>query len=86
MIDPKLIAMLRCPMSGMKLKMAEKTLLERVNRAVADGALRDHQDQRVGEPIEAGLVTEDSKRLYPIRSQIPSMVADESIDLAQVAD
>ena len=86
MIEPKLIAMLRCPLSGSKLKVAEKTVIERLNRLVAAGELRDHQDQKIAEPIEAGLVTENDARLYPVRNSIPTMVADESIELGQISD
>lgn len=84
MIEPKLIAVLRCPISGKPLEIAAKPLVERVNAAIASGSLRDRHDQKIDEPIDEGLVTIDGDRLYPVRGEIPTMIADESIDVKQV--
>jgi uncharacterized protein YbaR (Trm112 family) len=84
MIEPKLVAVLRCPKTGQRLEVAENTLVQRVNAAIQKGQLRDHQEQRIGEAIGGGLVTSDGMRLYPIRNQIPTMIVDESIPLQQL--
>ena len=86
MIEPKLLAVLRCPVTGGELKLAEKTLVERLNAAIDGGTLRDRQDQKVTQAIDGGLVTSDTNRLYPIRGGIPTMIADESIELSQLVD
>ena len=73
--------MLRCPIDGTTLAIADAPLVSRLNDAITSGDLRDRQDQKVTEPIDAALVTEDGKRVYPVRGGIPTLIADESIDL-----
>ena len=73
--------MLRCPIDGTKLAIADDELVGRLNDAISRGDLRDRQDQKVTEPIEAALVTEDRKRAYVVRGAIPTLISDESIDL-----
>ncbi len=85
MIEPKLVAVLRCPESGQRLEVAENALIQRVNAAIGKGQLRDRQDQRIEAPVCAGLVTGDGQRLYPVRDQIPTMIVGESIALDQLS-
>jgi uncharacterized protein YbaR (Trm112 family) len=81
MIDSKLVEMLRCPIDGNRLELAEKTLLEQVNDAIGRGELRDRMDQKVLVPVDDLLVNLGEKRGYPIRGGIPSLVADQSFEL-----
>ena len=82
MIDPELIALLRCPLTSRELQVAPETLIASLNAAIEEGRLRDAVDQKVEAPIEGGLLAEGGDRLYPIRSGIPNMVVEESIPLA----
>lgn len=81
MIDSKLVEMLRCPIDGNRLELAEKTLLQQVNDAIGRGELRDRMDQKVSVPVDDVLVNLGARRGYPIRGGIPSLVADQSFDL-----
>jgi len=81
MIDEKLIQMLRCPVDGGALQLADTELVARVNDRIEKGEIRDPLDQRVEQPIDGGLLNEAGNRLYPIRGGIPSLVADEAIVL-----
>ena len=81
MIDSKLIEMLRCPIDGGHLRLAEESMVGRVNQAIGRGEVRGHQGHKVPEPIDGGLVNEQGNRLYPIRGDIPMLVADEAIEL-----
>ena len=73
--------MLRCPIDGTTLAIADSELVGRLNQSVANGELRDHLDQKVTEPIDGALVTVDGKRAYLIRGGIPTLIADESVSL-----
>lgn len=79
MIDPKLLAMLRCPIEGAELHLAEEPLILRVQSAIERGEARDRIEQKVSEPIDGGLVSETRQWLYPIRDGIPTLVIEEAI-------
>ena len=81
MIDPDLLAILRCPIDGGKLQIADEALVRRIQTAIERGEARDRLEQRVSETIEGGLVNQDMQWLFPIRSGIPTLVADEAIKL-----
>ena len=81
MIDPKLLAMLRCPIDGSELQIAEASLVQRVQTAIQQGTARDRLEQQVSENVEGGLVNHSQTWFYPIRNGIPTLVADEAIDL-----
>lgn len=82
MIDSKLIALLRCPIDGSQLELADESLLRRVNDAIERGELRDRADQKVSAALDGALVAGQGKRVYPIRRHIPTLIADEAIELA----
>lgn len=85
MIDPELLELLRCPVDGSPLRPAEPELVEQLNRLLRDGELRDQNDARVEEPLEAALVNADGSRAYPVRDNIPTLIPGEAIPLDQVA-
>ncbi|MDA7864988.1 Trm112 family protein [bacterium] len=81
MLDSKLIDMLRCPLDGCRLELVVGDQVRRINLALESGELRDRLDQRINAPLDAGLFNSQANRVYPIRGGIPSLVADEAIDL-----
>ncbi|MHC4550065.1 MAG: Trm112 family protein [Planctomycetota bacterium] len=80
-IDPELLEILVCPETHQPVKPADAELLRGLNERIKAGALKNHQGDAVGKPIEEGLVREDGKCLYPIEDGIPNMLIDERIDL-----
>lgn len=80
-VDPEFLALLRCPESFQRLRIADPAVIEKLNQQVAAGLLRNHSGQTVIESLDGGLVRDDSRRLYPIRHEIPIMLVDESIVL-----
>ena len=81
MVDPQLLAILVCPETRTPLHVADKALVARLNRAAAEGQLKNRAGQSVAGPIEGGLVRQDAKFLYPVIDGIPVMLIDESIPL-----
>jgi uncharacterized protein YbaR (Trm112 family) len=85
MIDQKLLAMLRCPVSGGSLLLADAALIQRVQEAIGRGEARDRLEQKVTAGIDGGLVDASRQWLYPIRDGIPTLVAEEAIDLRETS-
>jgi uncharacterized protein YbaR (Trm112 family) len=78
------LAMLRCPNDRSKLRAAEAALVTRLNAAIAAQRLRNQVGGRVERPIDGALVREAGDLAYPIIDQIPVMLYDEAIPLAQL--
>ncbi len=72
---------MRCPDTRQKLALAEPALVAQINEAIATSRLRNRGGNPVSEKIDGGLVREDGKILYPIRSNLPIMLIDEAIAL-----
>ena len=82
MIDPKFVRMLRCPIDKTPLEVAGAALVDAINQAITRGDAFDRIDQKVEQTIDGGLCS--GAWLYPIRDNIPSLVADEAIKIDSV--
>ena len=85
MVDPELLAILVCPETKQPVRLADGDLLERLNAAIADGAVSTRGGEAVSEAVEEGLVREDNSYLYPVRDDIPIMLIDSAIPLDALA-
>ena len=83
MLESKLMDMLRCPIDGSRLQLLTEDEVSRINLVLEAGHLRDRLDQRISFPLDVGLLNREANRVYPIRGGIPSLVADEAVDLAE---
>lgn len=81
MIDSVLLEILVCPESKQPVILADAPTLEGVNSGIAAGTVRNRGGATVTEPLEAALVREDRRVLYPVRDEIPVMLIDEAIEL-----
>jgi uncharacterized protein len=84
MIDQPLLEFLVCPENQTTLAVAEPAVLARLNRAIAQGQVRNRGGHLVKSPLEAGLVREDKTLLYPIVDGIPVMLIDEAIAMERI--
>ena len=80
-LDPELLKILCCPETHQTLTEANAEVVERVNREIAAGELKNRADQTVTEPLSGGLIREDQQVLYPIRNGIPVLLIDEALPL-----
>ncbi len=86
MLDPELIAMLRCPQTSQRLREADAQLIDQLNHTIAAGSLRDLGDRLVEEPLTGGLVSEAGDYLYPVRDEIPTLIPAWAIQLDAMAE
>jgi len=82
MIDAELLKILCCPETHQEVRPAEPTLIARLNAQIEAGTLNNRAGRPVKEKIGGGLVRADGKFLYPVRQEIPVMLAEEAIPLA----
>ena len=85
MIDQQLISILACPETREAVSLADKALIENLNRKIEAGQLVNRVGETVTEPISGGLVREDGRYLYVIRDGIPVMLVEQGIPLEEAA-
>lgn len=83
-LQEKTLAMLRCPNDRSTLRAGEPALVARLNDAIHARRLRNHAGQLVVRPLDGALVRAAGDLAYPIVDEIPVMLYDEAIPLAQL--
>jgi len=81
--DKQLLDIICCPATHMPLRLMPETVLERLNGRIESGKLRYRDDSPVTEPMEQALMTEDERLAYPIRDDIPLLLEEFGILIAQ---
>jgi len=81
MIDAELLKILCCPETHQELRVADASLIEKLNEKIAAGGLNNRAGNPVTKNIDGGLLRADGKFLYPVRQDIPVMMVDEAIPL-----
>lgn len=81
MLDPDLLEILVCPETKKPVHVVDPELLRKLNLAIAEGRVTNRGGETVEESLEAGLVREDGRVLYPVREDIPIMLIDQAIPL-----
>lgn len=84
-LDKDLLAILCCPETKQPVCLADGTLIKTLNDAVSRGTLHNKGKKPVTEPLDGGLVRADQRVLYPIRQNIPIMLIEEGIPLAEAS-
>jgi len=81
-IDKDLLAILACPQTHQPLAEANAEQLKRVNDRIAAGTVKNVGGAAVVQALSGGLVRQDGKLVYPVRDDIPVLLADEGIALS----
>ena len=85
-MDKRLLEILCCPVTKTPLRPLAEGELAALNHAVATSQVLNGAGTRVATKLTAGLITRDEKSIYRIDDDIPVMLADEAIAVAQVTD
>lgn len=83
-IDRKLLEILVCPATKVPVKLLSRDKLAILNRCIEAGDIQRQDGSAVSAPLQAALITEDGRTLYPIDDGIPVMLEDQSIVARQV--
>jgi uncharacterized protein YbaR (Trm112 family) len=78
-MELELLKILCCPETHQGLRVAESGMVDRLNREIDAGTLKNRGGQLVTEKFEGGLVRDDGKMMYLIRRRIPVMLVEEAI-------
>lgn len=81
MFNDTLLQLVRCPVKLSPLTIADPRLVETLNQFIERGELVNRLGETVTQPLDGGLVNADRSLLYPIRHEIPTLIADEAIVL-----
>jgi uncharacterized protein YbaR (Trm112 family) len=84
-LDKDLLAILCCPETKQPVALADDVVIQKVNSAIERGVLKNKGERPVTEKIDGGLIRSDRQILYPVREDIPVMLIDEGIPLAQLS-
>ena len=80
-VDPELLAILRCPETLQPVRLADDSVVRRLQNQARQGALQSISGSKVKADFEALLIRQDEKRAYLIRDGIPVMLIDEAVAL-----
>ena len=80
-VDPELLAILRCPESLQPVRLADDSMVRRLQDQARQGSLQNLRGEKVAADFEALLLREDGKRAYLVRDGIPVMLIDEALAL-----
>ncbi len=85
MIQQELVDLLQCPETRTPLRLADDSLVARLNEAIAVGTIKNRVGDTLETSLTGGLVTEGGNLLYPIVDDLPIMLVDEAIPLDQLS-
>jgi uncharacterized protein YbaR (Trm112 family) len=83
-MDKRLLSILCCPVTHKGLSLARPELLKKINAAIGDGKLVNHDGTELSSSLAEALVTDDGKIMYPVNDGIPVLLESESVGLSQL--
>ena len=82
-VDGKLLEILCCPVSKTPLTILSQQKLEQLNKAIKSDEALYVGGEKVNEPLQEGLITEDGKVIYPVMDNIPILLEENGIGTTQ---
>jgi len=85
-VDGRLLEILCCPVSKTPLSALVKQQLDKLNAAISSGDALYINGDKVTDPLQEGLITEDGKVIYPVQDNIPILLEEKGIGTTQFQD
>ncbi len=85
-VDPKLLEILRCPITKQPVTPLSKEKLASLNKAIHMQEVNYQDGSKVDSPVEEALITQNGRTIYRVDENIPVMLEDQSIPTEQLAD
>jgi uncharacterized protein YbaR (Trm112 family) len=82
-VNGKLLEILCCPVSKTPLTVLGRQKLDKLNTAIASGDALYVDGEKVMDPLQEGLITEDGKVIYPVQDDIPILLEEKGIGTTQ---
>jgi uncharacterized protein YbaR (Trm112 family) len=84
-LKPEVLAILCCPENHTALTLAAESLVAGANGRIRNGELVNRAGRKVESQLGGGLISASGDMMYPIIDDIPVLVRDEAIPLAQLS-
>ena len=85
-VDGKLLEILCCPVSKTPLIILSQVKLGNLNQAIETGDTVYINGEKVSDPIQEGLISEDGKVIYAVQDNIPVLLEEQGIGTTQFQD
>lgn len=85
-VNGKLLEILCCPVSKTPLTVLGPQKLDKLNDAIKKGEALYVGGEKVMEPLQEGLITDDGKVIYPVQDDIPILLEEKGIGTTQFQD
>jgi len=85
-VNGKLLEILCCPVSKTPLTVLGRQKLDQLNAIIGSGDALYVDGEKVMDPLQEGLITEDGKVIYPVQDDIPILLEEKGIGTTQFQD
>ncbi len=85
-VNGKLLEILCCPVSKTPLTVLGRQKLDKLNAAIASSDALYVDGEKVMDPLQEGLITEDGKVIYTVQDGIPILLEEKGIGTTQFQD
>jgi len=82
-VDGKLLEILCCPVSKTPLTVLGQDKLNQLNNAIESKEALYINGEKVTEPLQEGLITQDGKVIYAVQDDIPILLEEKGIGTTQ---
>jgi len=82
-VNGKLLEILCCPVSKTPLRVLGQQKLVHLNEAINNGDALYVDGEKITDPLQEGLITEDGKVIYPVQDDIPILLEEKGIGTTQ---